>query len=117
LKLIEMNSPIWRPFTQMKTAPPPLKVVRGKGVWLELEDGQQIMDCISSWWVTLHGHAHPALAETLYRQAKQLEQVIFAGFTHEPAEQLAQKLLTHLPSALTRVLAQPRTKTRPISLL
>ncbi len=87
----------------MKTAPPPLQVVRGQGIWLELEDGRQIMDCISSWWVTLHGHAHPALAETLYRQAQQLEHVIFAGFTHDPAEQLAQKLLTHLPSSLTRV--------------
>lgn len=70
---------------------------------LELEDGRQIVDCISSWWVTLHGHSHPALAETLYRQALQLEHVIFAGFTHAPAEQLASKLLTHLPPALTRV--------------
>lgn len=87
----------------MKTAPAPLKVRRGQGIWLELEDGRRVMDCISSWWVTLHGHAHPALAETLYRQAQQLEHVIFAGFTHEPAEQLARKLLTHLPSALTRV--------------
>ena len=97
------KSPIWRPFTQMKTAPPPQKVVRGQGIWLELEDGRQVMDCISSWWVTLHGHAHPALAEALYRQAQQLEHVIFAGFTHDPAEELARKLLTHLPKALTRV--------------
>jgi adenosylmethionine---8-amino-7-oxononanoate aminotransferase len=95
-----MTSPIWQPFTQMKTAPPPLKVVRGDGIRLELEDGRQIIDCISSWWVTLHGHAHPALAEALYRQAQTLEQVIFAGFTHDPAEQLAAKLLTHLPPAL-----------------
>jgi adenosylmethionine---8-amino-7-oxononanoate aminotransferase len=96
-------SQIWQPFTQMKNALPPLKVVQGRGVMLELEDGRQIMDCISSWWVTLHGHSHPALAETLYRQAMQLEHVIFAGFTHEPAEQLASKLLIHLPPALTRV--------------
>jgi adenosylmethionine---8-amino-7-oxononanoate aminotransferase len=87
----------------MKTAPPPLKVIKGQGIWLELEDGRQVMDCISSWWVTLHGHGHPALAETLYRQAQQLEHVIFAGFTHDPAELLARKLLTHLPDALTRV--------------
>ncbi|MGA7937801.1 MAG: adenosylmethionine--8-amino-7-oxononanoate transaminase, partial [Kovacikia sp.] len=72
-------------------------------IWLELEDGRRIMDCISSWWVTLHGHAHPALAEALYHQAQQLEQVIFAGFTHEPAEHLAQKLLTHVPASLRRV--------------
>lgn len=96
-------SPIWRPFTQMKTAPPPLKVVKGQGVVLELEDGREIVDCISSWWVTLHGHGHPALATALYEQAQTLEHVIFAGFTHEPAEQLATKLLKHLPNALKRV--------------
>jgi len=97
------SSPIWRPFTQMKTTPEPLKVKRGQGVWLELEDDRRILDCISSWWVTIHGHAHPALAEALYQQAQQLEHVIFAGFTHDPAEQLAQKLLTLLPAELTRV--------------
>ena len=99
----ETDSPIWRPYTQMKTTPPPLKVVKGEGVWLELEDGRRILDCISSWWVTIHGHGHPALAESLYHQAQQLEQVIFTNFTHDPAEQLARKLLTHLPNALTRV--------------
>lgn len=99
----EDSSPIWRPYTQMKTAPIPMKVVKGKGVILELEDGRQILDCISSWWVTIHGHSHPALAETLYQQAQQLEHVIFTSFTHEPAEQLARKLLAHLPKSLTRV--------------
>lgn len=99
----EDSSPIWQPFTQMKTSPPPLKVLKGQGVMLELEDGRQIVDCISSWWVTIHGHSHPALANALYQQAQQLEHVIFAGFTHEPAEQLARKLLAHLPKSLTRV--------------
>lgn len=70
---------------------------------LELEDGRIIVDCISSWWVTIHGHSHPALANALFQQAQQLEQVIFAGFTHEPAERLARKLLAHLPKSLTRV--------------
>ncbi len=97
------SSPIWQPYTQMKNSAPPLKVLRGQGVMLELEDGRQIMDCISSWWVTIHGHSHPVLANALYQQAQQLEHVIFAGFTHEPAEQLARKLLTHLPKSLTRV--------------
>lgn len=87
----------------MKTTPEPLKVRRGDGVWLELEDDRRILDCISSWWVTIHGHSHPRLAEALYQQAQQLEHVIFAGFTHDPAEQLAQKLLAQLPSELTRV--------------
>ncbi|MDB9510943.1 adenosylmethionine--8-amino-7-oxononanoate transaminase [Kamptonema animale CS-326] len=97
------NSPIWQPFTQMKTAPAPLNVVRGKGAILELADGRQILDCISSWWVTIHGHSHPVLANALYEQAQKLEHVIFAGFTHEPAEKLANKLLTHTPKSLTRV--------------
>jgi adenosylmethionine---8-amino-7-oxononanoate aminotransferase len=98
-----MTFPIWQPFTQMQTAPPPLKVVKGEGIYLELEDGRQLIDCISSWWVTIHGHSHPALASALFQQAQTLEHVIFAGFTHDPAEQLARKLLTHLPPALTRV--------------
>ena len=97
------DSPIWRPYTQMKTATPPLKVIKGEGIWLELEDGRRIMDCISSWWVTIHGHGHPGLAAALAQQAQQLEHVIFAGFTHSPAEQLAQKLLNYVPEALTRV--------------
>lgn len=70
---------------------------------LELGDGRQILDCISSWWVTIHGHSHPVLAQALTEQAQQLEQVIFTAFTHEPAETLAQKLLDHLPQHLRRV--------------
>lgn len=97
------TSPIWQPFTQMKTAPTPLKVISGKGSWLELADGRQILDCISSWWVTVHGHSNPVLAEALYAQAQNLEHVIFAGFTHEPAEKLARKLITHTPASLTRI--------------
>ncbi len=98
-----MDSPIWQPFTQMKTAPPPLPVKRGEGVWLELEDGRRILDGISSWWVTIHGHSHPALAAALHEQAQQLEHVIFTGFTHAPAETLARRLLTCLPDTLSRV--------------
>lgn len=97
------DSPIWQPFTQMKTADPPLKVVGAQGACLELSDGRQIIDAISSWWVTLHGHSHPLLAQALYKQAQTLEHVIFAGFTHEPAEQLAQLLCAHSPAGLQRV--------------
>src|SRR5580692_6205322 len=94
------NSPVWHPLTQVKTAPLPAKVLRGEGVMLELENGQQIIDCISSWWVNLHGHAHPYIAHAIYEQAKKLEHVIFAGFTHEPAEQLSERLTTLLPKSL-----------------
>lgn len=96
-------SHIWHPFTQMKTSPPPLKVRSGKGALLELEDGRHVIDAISSWWVNLHGHAHPAIAEAIYQQALRLEQVIFAGFTHDPAEQLAEQLMRVLPKPLKKV--------------
>jgi adenosylmethionine---8-amino-7-oxononanoate aminotransferase len=98
-----MHPHLWHPYTQAKTAPDPLKVKSAQGVWLELKTGERILDCISSWWVNLHGHAHPHIAEAIYQQAKRLEHVIFAGFTHDPAEQLAERLVSRLPSGLTRV--------------
>ncbi len=98
-----MHPNLWYPYTQAKTAPEPLKVKSAQGVWIELETGEQILDCISSWWVNLHGHAHPKIAEAIYQQAKQLEHVIFAGFTHDPAEQFAEQLTARLPDPLTRV--------------
>lgn len=98
-----MHPHLWHPYTQAKTAPAPLKVRSAQGVWLELEDGTRLIDCISSWWVTLHGHAQPEIAEAIYQQARQLEQVIFAGFTHDPAEQLADALIEILPAPLNRV--------------
>lgn len=67
---------------------------------MQLEDGRQVIDMISSWWVNLHGHAHPEIAESIYRQALELEQVIFAGFTHEPAEEFAAELLDVINSNL-----------------
>jgi len=83
---------LWHPTTQVATSPEPWKVVRAQGCMLELDDGRQLIDAISSWWVTLHGHAEPAIAAAIGRQAHELEQVIFANFTHTPAEQLATRL-------------------------
>ena len=83
---------LWHPTTQVAVAPEPLRVVGGRGSLLELEDGRQLIDAISSWWVTLHGHAEPSIAAAIGRQAHQLEQVIFANFSHAPAEQLAERL-------------------------
>lgn len=94
---------IWYPFTQMKIAPPPLKVVSGKGALVKLEDGRQLIDCISSWWVNLHGHGNPKISEAIYHQALQLEHIIFAGFTHEPAERLSKMLLEILPKNLSKI--------------
>jgi adenosylmethionine-8-amino-7-oxononanoate aminotransferase len=83
--------------------PVPPRVVRGVGTKLYLEDGRVLLDCISSWWVNLHGHSHPHIVEAIRRQAERLEHVIFAGFTHEPAEQLATELTAILPGSLSRV--------------
>lgn len=98
-----MNSRVWMPYTQMKTAPAPLMVRSGKGALLELEDGRRVLDCISSWWVTLHGHGQPQIAAAIAAQAQTLEQVVAAGFTHRPAEELARRLVEKLPPPLSRV--------------
>lgn len=94
---------IWHPFTQQKNRQPPIPIVKGKGTLLFDENGNEFIDAISSWWVTLHGHAHPYIAEKLYQQALQLEQVIFAGFTHEPAVALAERLLPLLPNTFSKI--------------
>ena len=97
------SASIWHPYTQMKTAPPPLPIVRAEGVYLYTEDGRRLLDGISSWWVNIHGHAHPELNAALAAQAAQLEHVLFAGATHEPAVALAEQLISILPARLTRI--------------
>ena len=87
---------LWHPTTQVATSQEPLRVQSARGSELELSDGRRLIDAISSWWVTLHGHGEPTIAAAIARQAQVLEQVIFANFSHEPAEQLANRL-----SALT----------------
>lgn len=94
---------IWHPFTQMQTAPVPIPVVRGEGSVLYTEDGREILDMISSWWVNIHGHAHPYIADRVSAQLRTLEHTIFADFTHEPAVQLAERLLPILPTNQRRV--------------
>ena len=94
---------VWHPYTQHGASPPPVPIVRAEGSYLFDAQGRPILDAISSWWVTLHGHAHPAIAEAVAQQAGVLEQVIFAGFTHEPAARLAAELLDRLPAGLNRV--------------
>ena len=94
---------IWHPFTQEALDPRPLHVERGEGVYLYLRDGGKLIDAISSWWVNLHGHAHPLIAEAIAEQARKLEQVIFAGFTHDAAEELAWRLRRVLPAPLEHI--------------
>ncbi len=86
-------SPIWHPMTQHKLSQSALHVDRGEGSYLHLRGGRKILDGISSWWVNTHGHCHPKIVEAVREQAGKLEQVIFAGFTHDPAEKLTRKLL------------------------
>jgi adenosylmethionine-8-amino-7-oxononanoate aminotransferase len=94
---------IWHPYTQMKTAAPPIPIVRGQGALLFDEAGKQYIDAVSSWWVNIHGHAHPYIAKKVAEQLTKLEHVIFAGFTHEGAVELAERLLTHLPNNQQKV--------------
>jgi adenosylmethionine-8-amino-7-oxononanoate aminotransferase len=94
---------LWHPFTQEGVDPPPLIVRGGKGVFIESRDGRQILDAISSWWVNLHGHSHPAIAQAIAEQAARLEHVLFAGFSHEPAEELAERLGKVVPPPLRHV--------------
>lgn len=93
----------WHPYTQMQTAAPAVPIVRGEGAYLYDDKGNRYIDAISSWWVTLHGHAHPYIAQKVSEQLHTLEQVIFAGFTHEPAILLSERLLQILPASQSKV--------------
>jgi len=86
---------LWHPCTQAATAPPPERIVRGEGAELITADGRRLIDAIGSWWVTLHGHGEPSIAAAIAAQAQALEQVIFADFSHPPAETLAERLCAH----------------------
>jgi adenosylmethionine-8-amino-7-oxononanoate aminotransferase len=100
-----MKSPlhIWHPFTNGALDPAPLLVRRAEGVYLHTADGRKIIDAISSWWVNLHGHANPRIGAAIAEQARKLEHVILAGFTHEAAEELAERLSKWMPRALTHL--------------
>ena len=93
---------VWHPFTQHALSPDAPLVLSGEGAWLETEHGP-LLDAISSWWVITHGHRHPKIVKAIQQQADALDQVIFAGFTHQPAEDLARALVEIVPRDLTRV--------------
>ena len=94
---------IWHPYTQMKLSSPPVGITRGEGVYLIDDAGNKYIDAVSSWWVNIHGHAHPYIAQKVADQLLRLEHTIFAGFTHEPAVLLAERLLNILPSNQARI--------------
>ena len=97
------HSPVWRPFTQHGLGDPVPLVTHAEGAVLHTADGRRVLDAISSWWVTTHGHCHPRIMAAIAAQAQQLDQMIFAGWPHQPAEDLARELCRILPDELTRV--------------
>lgn len=97
------KSPIWHPFTQHALQGEMTKVVRADGAYLHTADGRRIIDAISSWWVVTHGHCHPHIVSAIQEQAGKLNQIIFAGYTHDPAEELAAQLLKLAPRGLDYV--------------
>ena len=94
---------VWHPYTQHGLGVEPLAVVAASGATLELADGRTLIDGISSWWATLHGHGEPRLVHAAAKQMRRLDHVLFAGATHEPAVALAQALVAMAPSGLQRV--------------
>jgi adenosylmethionine---8-amino-7-oxononanoate aminotransferase len=94
---------IWHPYTQHLGALPAIHATGASGAFIHTGDGRRIFDAISSWWVTLHGHSHPAIVDAIARQAAILDQVIFTSFTHEPAALFARDLVAILPEGLNRV--------------
>ena len=98
-----MSSPVWHPFTQHGLQEPIPLVERAEGALLYTADGRTVIDAISSWWVTTHGHCPPRIVAAIAAQAQRLDQLIFAGWTHEPAETLAAGLRAIMPESLTRV--------------
>jgi adenosylmethionine---8-amino-7-oxononanoate aminotransferase len=97
------RSPVWHPFAQHALQEEFPTVVRAEGAYLETADGRRIIDAIASWWVITHGHRHPHIMTAIREQAERLDQVIFAEYTHEPAERLARGLVSIAPEGLTHV--------------
>jgi len=95
-------SPVWHPFTQHGLGQPVIEIVSTQGAYLIARDGRRILDGISSWWVTTHGHRHPLITNAIRNATDTLDQVIFAGFTHEPAERLATALIALTPKEPAR---------------
>ena len=94
------RNPIWHPFTQHGLGEPIPEIARAAGASLWTRDGARIVDAISSWWVTTHGHCHPRIAAAIGEQAQRLDQLIFAGWTHAPAQHLAGELVALIGAAL-----------------
>jgi adenosylmethionine-8-amino-7-oxononanoate aminotransferase len=98
-----MSINIWHPFTQHGLGEPIPEIARAEGACLYQADGTRIIDAISSWWVQTHGHCHPKIVSAIQEQSAKLDQMIFAGWTHEPARELAEGLADFLPESLDHI--------------
>src|SRR5277367_4364013 len=94
---------IWHPFTQEALDPPPIRITKAEGVYLYTDDGRKLIDGISSWWVNLHGHGHPAIVSAIAEQAAKVDHVLLAGFTHDAVENLRKGLRKILPGTLEHI--------------
>lgn len=94
---------IWMPYTQMKTAPDPVKIKHAEGCDIILEDGTKLLDGIASWWSVCHGYQNPYIVKKMEEQLKELSHVMFAGTAHKPAYELANKIAEITPEGLSRV--------------
>ncbi|KGE78296.1 adenosylmethionine--8-amino-7-oxononanoate transaminase [Halomonas salina] len=98
-----MTSPVWHPYSHLKTQTPSPKVVGGDGPRFTLDTGESLLDATCSWWCMIHGYRHPRLIEAIQRQADELCHVMLGGLTHEPADRLARELVRVTPEGLNHV--------------
>ncbi|WP_235041321.1 adenosylmethionine--8-amino-7-oxononanoate transaminase [Vreelandella profundi] len=98
-----MTTPVWHPYSHLKTQAPAPKVVGGEGTHFVLESGERLLDATCSWWCMIHGYGHPRLVAAIREQAGELCHVMLGGLTHEPADQLARELVRITPAGLNHV--------------
>ena len=94
---------LWHPYASMTSPPPVNFAVSAHGTKIKLASGQELLDSISSWWCVCHGHGQPKIMNAVREQTEKLAEVMFAGFTHEPAVRLVRKLVQHTPAGVNRV--------------